>query len=109
MLDIRLENIKDQGTRDVIDNIQSAIRSQSILNFFWGFFSLTFTIGGSYTYPHGLGFRPKDFLITGILDSSGAAAYIDLDSCTSTDYVIVVSGACTVRFLLGNLDTTSQF
>ena len=108
MLDVRTESIKDELTREAIENIVEEFRGQALLNFFWKPYSVIFTAGGTYTRMHGLGFRPKDYLITGIMNNSGEAAYIDLDSCTSELLSITVSGACTVRFLLGNLDTTSQ-
>lgn len=108
MLEIRLESIKDASTREALDNVVAEFRDQAMLNFLWKPFSASFTAGGTYDYVHGLGYRPKDYLITGILASSGESAYIDLDDTDNTTVSITVSGACTVRFLLGNLDTNSQ-
>ena len=108
MLEIRLENIKDASVRDALDSIVSEFRDQALLNFLWKPFSVSFTTGGTYDHRHGLGFKPKDYLITGIMASSGESAYIDLDDTDNTTVSITVSGACTVRFLLGNLDTNSQ-
>lgn len=107
MLDLGLEGIKDANVREAFYNILEELRGQAQLNFLWKFFSVTFTSGGTYSYRHGLGFRPKDYQITGILNSSGEAAYIDLDASDNTNVSITVSGACTVRFLLGNLDVNS--
>lgn len=107
ILDLGLEGVTDRNTREAFYNILEELRSQVQLNFFWKFFSKTFSVGGTYTFKHNLGFKPKDSQITGIINTSGQSAYIDLDTADKTDVDITVTGPCTVRFLLGNLDVNS--
>lgn len=103
MLDISLEGIKDPVVRDAFYTVLEFLRSEPEVNFKWRFYEKTFADGGTYTFPHGLGFKPKDFRIT-----NGASGYVDLDACTTQNVTIVVSEASTVRFELGNLDVNSQ-
>lgn len=107
MLDIGLEGIKDPLVREAFYNVLEELRGQAQLNFLWKFYNVTFASGGDYNYKHGLGFKPKDYQITAITKSSGESAYIDLDASDNTNVAITVSGPCTVRFLLGNLDVNS--
>ena len=106
MLNLPFQNVKDTDTRQSFVLLTEYINGQPILNYMWKFFTFTFTVGGTYTFPHNLGFTPKDALYTG--GSPNMAFYIDFDACDSTNMSLVVGGAGTVRFLLGNLDTTSS-
>lgn len=103
MLDISLEGIKDPVVRDAFYTVLEFLRGEPEVNFKWKFYEKTFPSGGTYTFPHGLGFKPKDFRVT-----NNAAGYVDLDECTNTNVVVVVAAASTMRFTLGNLDVNSQ-
>lgn len=106
MLDVRLEFIEDKEAQEAISNIVDEFRGQPLLNFLWKFYSVTLTSSVTdYKFRHGLGFKPKDFLITGI--TGAGTGYFDLDQSDSTFLYITTTDACTIRFLLGNLDENS--
>lgn len=107
MLDLRLDHIDDQDVRSALYNIQEFLRGQKLLNFQWEFFTVVFTAAASeFVFTHNLGFTPKDYHITSF--SNGASGYIDIDTADGTTVEITTTGPTTMRFLLGNLDTTSQ-
>lgn len=107
MLEIGLEGIKDPVVKDAFYVLLEFLRNEPTVNFKWKPFSLIFTTGVTdYAFRHGLGFKPKDALITDV--SNDQEAFVNLDDSTSTMVSITASGACTVRLLLGNLDVNSQ-
>jgi hypothetical protein len=107
MLDIDLNGIQDPVVRDALYAILEQFRNEPTLNFGFKFFTIVFASGvTNYRFRHGLGFRPKDAIITDV--SNDEDAYFDMDLSDGTHLDITASGACTIRFVVGNLDVNSQ-
>lgn len=100
MIELILKDITDPYIRENFKRIIDFFRGDSVRKAQWKFFEIAFTSGQTnYRYRHGLGFRPKDFLITGVTDSEAVTFNVDL--CDKDYMDMNVSGACTVRFFAG--------
>lgn len=100
MIELILKDISDQYVRENFKRITEFFKSDSIRKAGWKFFEVTFAAGiSNYRHRHGLGYRPKDFIATGVTE--GEAVVFNVDLCDK-DYIdMTVSGACTVRFFAG--------
>lgn len=100
MLELILKDITDSYVRENFKRIVEFIRGDSLRKSQFKFFEVTFAAGTSnYRYRHGLGYRPKDFLATGV--TNGETVIFNVDLCDK-DYIdMTVSGSCTVRFFAG--------
>ena len=107
MLDLRLENISDDLTRDAVFNIVEAFRQEDILNCKFRHFEIVFPASVSnFKYPHKLGFMPKDVILTSSIGAGTATFNYTLFDNINLN--ITTSGAVTIRFLAGSFVKESQ-
>lgn len=107
MLDFDINGIEDRATREALYSILEFMRAEPMVSFGFKFFTLTFASAvTNYRFTHRLGYKPKDSVITDVSDNQSAFFNMDLSDSTHLD--ITTSGACTIRFVIGNLDVNSQ-
>lgn len=100
MIELIFKDIEDKYIRENFKRITEFFRGDTIRKAQWKFFEIAFFDGATnYRFKHNLGFRPKDFLITGITNSEAVTFNVDL--CDKEYFDITVSGACVVRFFAG--------
>lgn len=100
MIELILKDIDDQYVRENFDRISKEFKGDSIRKAGWKFFEVDFTAGATnFRLKHNLGYRPKDFIATGVTASE--AVIFNVDLCDKNYIDMTVSGACTVRFFAG--------
>lgn len=99
IVELLLKEIKDDWVRETFRKLSETINGLNILKPKWKFYEITLPIGAT-VYPHRLGFRPKDIIVTSI--SNSESVIFDYDSFTSENLYLTASGACTVRFFAGS-------
>lgn len=100
MIELILKDIQDQYIRENFSRITAFFKSDALRKAQWKFFEVTFADAvTNFRHRHGLGYRPKDFIPTGV--SNSEAVIFNVDDCDK-DYIdMTVSGPCTVRFFAG--------
>lgn len=99
-----VENIQDIQVRESLQWIYDFVLAQPLLNANFQFLTVTVTSAvTALAVPHGLGFQPKDIILTAV--SNGQTVTFLYDQFTSTNIVLTTSGACTVRFFGGTYGT----
>ena len=95
-----IDAIEDEETRKNFQRLSSLVQSNPFLNSEFRHFEVTLNQADSaYRLYHGLGFVPKDIVLTNVSD--GATVTVTYASVTR-DYVqFNVSAACTFRCLIG--------
>lgn len=94
-----VKEIQDIYSRKNFDNLSQYFATQNqLLNF--KFFEFSFTKQTkNFRFSHGLGFTPKDIIVTHV---SGGVFYFNIGLCDTLEADITVSGPCNVRFFLGS-------
>lgn len=95
-----IDRITDQVVRDNFRKLKEFMDSELV---FSGFrkFEITFTAAEPHhRLPHGLGFLPKDIVLTSRIGSGVVSFNQDLSTTTELD--LTSTGACVVRFIAGS-------
>lgn len=91
--------LKDEPTRELLFRLIQYIERSPLLSFGFEFIEYTFSEAGSVQVPHGLGFIPKDIILTSKTGTGNVT--FNYESFTKSALSITVTGACAVRFLVG--------
>lgn len=93
------KEISDEYVRENFRKLREFfVRETPFLGF--KFFEVEFTAAQTdFQFKHGLGFQPKDVILTSVTE--GAAVSFDYDQLSAENVVLTVSAACVIRFLAG--------
>lgn len=99
--------IKDPVIRDIVRQVVEQYRGNPLSRGQWRFYELVIqkAVAG-YQYAHGLGFVPKDVLVSSQV-GAGLATFAPA-SFDRTNIVLSTTGPVTVRFFLGRYDENSE-
>jgi hypothetical protein len=99
-------NLIDPASSIVLENfkrIDKAWANEGVLKFDWKFFELSFASAVSnYKHPHFLKYIPTDIIQTSKIGVGDVTWNHNLFTRTHID--LSVTGACTVRFLVGRYE-----
>jgi hypothetical protein len=101
LINLKLFGLADASVRENFSEIDREFRESPILMGSWAFFEKAYKASGTFKLFHGLGFIPKDIIVT---SSRGAGSAIFLHDNFTEDYIeIQVVAPITLRFLLGKV------
>lgn len=107
MIKFFLKDIEDDYVRENFRQLAEYLQNDVLRRGEWKFFELTFAAGvTNYRHRHGLGFKPKDVILTAV--SNSEAAIFNYDEFSSEFLDITTSGACSIRFFAGSYRENMQ-
>src|SRR3990167_3596868 len=105
-VDINLNNIIDPYVLSNLKHIKDFLDKAIILNAEWRLLEIAFD--GAKTeakYAHNLGFEPKDVILLSVREDGTGTVSFHYDQFESYFIVLSVDGACTIRVLVGTIET----
>ena len=91
--------LKDEPTRELLFRVIQYLERNVLLSFGFEFIEYTIEAAMTATIPHGLGFVPKDALLTS--KTGSGTITLNYDSFTNRDISVTASVPCTIRILIG--------
>ena len=100
-----LKDVDDVYIRENFKRLTVFLQEFPLFRGEWAFFEKTFTAAVTdLDIAHGLGFTPKDVILTGV-SGAGVTGFgiitFNFDEFDETNINVTTTGACTVRFFLG--------
>lgn len=99
------KDLTDEYTRENFKRLQLFLQKFPLFRGEWVFLEKTFTSAVTdLDIAHGLGFTPKDIILTGV-SGAGTIGFdiitFNFDSFDETNINVTTTDACTVRFFVG--------
>lgn len=98
-LDLILKDITDPKLRENFYRIQRFTTLQALLLVDFTFFEVTIQTGPAQAVAHGLGYIPKDILVTSALGNLNY--YFNTNLFDKTNIYVTAAGPVTLRFFAG--------
>lgn len=102
MINLKLFGFSDPSTRENFAEIVREFRDSPILKGTWKFIEKEFGDVGTYKVYHGLGFIPKDVIVTASV-GTGSAAFSFEEFTKEYCVIQVASVPLKIRFLVGKV------
>lgn len=100
-IELLQKEIDDKFIRENFFRIKRFVEMLRILDGNWEFFEIDLPVAGSLIpIRHGLGFAPKDVILTSVKGDYGV--YFNHEQFDSTNLYVTARGPCRIRFLAGN-------
>ena len=97
--------IKDPYVRDNFEKVETHLNKDVVGRFKFRFISHTFPNStASAKIQHKLTYTPMDIILLSVTNTDGVTITWHYDDFDATNVVVTVSGACTIRFLVGRYE-----